>query len=171
VLYFQATKKTRDELGVGRLAFAGSGSTESRLGNWLVNVVPMGGRYAFLFASTRSLLSFPMFVGQRQPEPADMPTFLAHGVGLLLPSLGIPKHRVAALLSEFDEVALCKATSKSELGVHAAIAADYFHLMERAGRRADIGAVIKEVNSMPRAPLGWRTAFEVTQELLASSEA
>jgi hypothetical protein len=171
VLYLQATKKARDELGVGRLELAAPGHTESRLGNWLVNVVPIAGRYAFLYASSRALLSFPMFVGQRQPTPADMPTFLAHGVAQLLPTLGIPKGTIDALLSDFDEVALCKATNKSELGVHAAIAADYFHLMDRAGQEADIGATIHEVNSMPRAPLGWRTAFEVTQELLANSEA
>ena len=171
VLYLQATKSARDELGVGRVELAAAGRTDSKLGNWLVNVVPMADRYTFLFVSTRSLLSFPIFIGQKQATPDDMPNFLAHGVCQLLPSFGIAKSSIATLVSDFDQVALCKATNKAELGVHAAIANDYFQLAERSGKRLDLDAVVHEVNSRPRSSLGWRFASEVTQELLAASEA
>jgi hypothetical protein len=171
VLYLQATKSAREELGIGRVALAVAGQTEAKLGNWLVNVVPMAGRYAFLFMSGRSLLSFPIFIGQKQAAPDDMPSFLEHGVGQLLPSLGVARPRIAAVMSELEEVALCKASNKSELGVHAAIAADYLQLADRAGKKLDLDALIHEVNSRPRSPLGWRSASEVTQEVLAASEA
>ena len=171
MVYLQATKNARDELGVGRLEFAAAGRTDSRLGNWLVNVVPMAGRHAFLFVSTRSLLSFPVFIGQKKVTPDDMPNFLAHGVELILPSLGIAKARVAALVSDFDRVALCKASNKPDLAIHSAIANDYFQFANLAGKKLNFDAIVHEVNAKPRSSLGWRFASEVTQELLAESEA
>ena len=131
----------------------------------------MAGRHAFLFVSNRSLLSFPIFIGQKQATPHDMPNFLAHGVGQLLPSLGVAKASIAALVCDFEQVALCKANNKSELGIHAAIANDYFQLADRAGKKLDLDAIIHEVNSRPRSSLGWRFPSEVALELLAASEA
>lgn len=171
MVHIKATRKVRDQLGIGKLALAPAGRTESWLGNWLVNMVPMAGRYAFLYASSRSLLSFPLLIGKQRPELADMPTFLAHGVGQLLPPLGISADKVAMLIADFETVALCKATDRSELALHAAIAADYRDLADRAGRNLDIGAIIHEVNSFPRASLGWRSAFNVTCDLAVVNEA
>jgi hypothetical protein len=171
VIYLQTTKTVRDELGLGRAELAEAGHTDSKLGNWLVNVVPMAGRYAFLFVSNRSLLSFPILIGQKQATAHDMPNFLAHGVGQLLPSLGIAKSSIATFVADFDEVALCKASDKSALGIHAAIASDYLQTANRVGKRLDFDAIIHEVNSRPRSSLDWRFASEVAQELLAASEA
>jgi hypothetical protein len=171
VIYLQTTKNVRDELGLGRAELAEAGDTDSKLGNWLVNVVPMAGRYAFLFVSNRSLLSFPILIGQKQTTAHDMPNFLAHGVSQLLPSLGIAKSSIATLVADFDEVALCKASDKSALAIHAAIASDYLQTANRVGKRLDFDAIIHEVNSRPRSALGWRLASEVAQELLAASEA
>jgi hypothetical protein len=171
VLYLQATKKARDKLGVGKLQFAEPGHTASKLGNWLVNVVPIADRYALLFMSSRALLSFPMLIGQKETGPEDMPAFLAHGVGQLLQGLSAPRRQVTELLADFDVVALCKATNRSQLALHAAVANDYLFLAEDAGPHVDIGSIVQEVNSTPREKLGWRTSLEVTQELLAQSEA
>ena len=81
------------------------------------------------------------------------------------------KASIAALVYDFEHVALCKANNKSELGIHAAIANDYFQLADRAGKKLDLDATIHEVNSRPRSSLGWRFPSEVAQELLAASEA
>jgi hypothetical protein len=66
VLYLQATKKALSRLGLASANLPGPGSTESALGNWFVSIAPMGGRDAYLFMSTRSLLSFPVMIGKRR---------------------------------------------------------------------------------------------------------
>ena len=59
MLYLQSTKKALSRLGLGKEKLGAPGVTQSAMGNWFVNVVPIGGREAYLFMSTRSLLSFP----------------------------------------------------------------------------------------------------------------
>jgi hypothetical protein len=122
VLYLQTTKKALSRLGLGRDKLPDSGVTESALGNWFVNLVPMGGREAYLFMSTRSLLSFPIMIGQHEPGPEDMQEFLQHGVSQLLKSLKIPRVQSKQLLQDICEVVLCMNTDRSLVGVHSAIA-------------------------------------------------
>ena len=84
-----------------------------------------------------------------------------------------PKRNVSLLLQSFDEVAVCKAIDKSLLGAFRAVAADYFHRVNAEGgvAKANIGAIISAVNSTPRQMLGYKTSFEVSNELLQSSDA
>ena len=173
MLYLQATKKALHRLGLGREELAAPGQTDSALGNWFVNVVPLGDREAFLFMSTRSLLSFPILIGQRIPEPADMSAFLEHGLTTLTKAMKTPRNQVSLLLQELKTVALCSSKDKSFIGVYSAIAGEYFQRVELAGglANADLGAVILSANTAPRATLEWRTSFEVSAELLAASVA
>ena len=144
MLYLQATVKARDALGIGREPLHPPGATTSALGNWMLNVVPIGGRQAFLFMSSRSLLSFPIMIGQRQPSLHDMPSFLSHGLELLVQGMGAPKRTTTRLLKDLDEIRVCKAVDKSQLGVFSAIAADYFHRVNAEGgfTNAVLGAII-----------------------------
>ena len=139
----------------------------------MVNVVPIGSRQAFLFMSSRSLLSFPIMIGVKQPALRDMPVFLSHGLKQLTQTMEAPQKKVSLWLQSFDEIAVCKATDKSLLGAFSAVAADYFHRVNAEGgiAKANIGAIISAVNSTPRQMLGYRTSFEVSSELLQSSDA
>ena len=139
----------------------------------MINVVPIGSRQAFLFMSSRSLLSFPIMIGVKQPSLQDMPAFLSHGLKQLTQTMKAPKRKVSLLLQSFDEVAVCKAIDKSLLGAFSAVAADYFHRVNAEGgvAKANIGAIISAVNSTPRQMLGYKTSFEVSAELLQSSDA
>ena len=169
MLYLQATKKALARLGLGGAKLPGPESTESALGNWFVNVVPMGGREAFLFMSTRSLLSFPIMIGKYEPGPEDMQEFLLHGVSTLMKSLKVPRVQGSQLIQDMSHVVLCTNTNKSLVGVHSAIANEYFQRLAEPG--VEIGSVIAESNSTPRASLDWNDAFEVTARLLAASVA
>jgi hypothetical protein len=168
MIYLQSTKKTLSRLGLGREKLAGPGSTDAVLGNWFVNIVPMGGREAFLFMSTRSLLSFPIMIGKLKPGPKNMPSFVQHGVTLLLQSMKVPRAQSKRLLQDLNEIVICTNTDKSLIGVHNAIAAQYFQAMASQG---DHLAVIERANATPRATLGWFTSLEVTSHLLAASVA
>jgi hypothetical protein len=173
VIYLQATQKARDALGIGREPLQSPGQTASALGNWLLNVVPIGGRQAFLFMSGRSLLSFPIMIGRQQLSLQDMPAFLSHGLTQLTQAMGVAQKEVSLLLQGFDEVAVCKAADKSLLGAFGAVAADYFHRVNAEGglAKADIGAIVSEVNSTPRQMLGYKSSFEVSHALLQSGDA
>ena len=173
MLHLQATKKALHRLGLSREKLAAPGKTDSALGNWFVNVVPLGGREAFLFMSTRSLLSFPILIGQKIPEPADMSAFLEHGLTSLTKAMKTPRSQASLLLQDLDTVALCASTDKSFVGVYSAIAGEYFQRVEHEGglAKANLDAVIMAAKTTPRAPLEWRTSYDVSAELLAASVA
>jgi hypothetical protein len=172
MLYLQATQKARDALGIGKEALYPPGQTSSALGNWMVNLVAIGNRQAFLFMSGRSLLSFPIMIGAKQPSLQDMPAFLSHGLKQLTETMEVPSKNLSRLLKDFDEIALCKAIDKSLLGAFRAVAADYAHRVNAEGgvAQANIGAIISAVNSMPRKMLGYKNSFEISSELLQSSD-
>ena len=173
MLYLQATKKALTRLSLGRQNLPGPGTTESALGNWFVNVVPMGGREACLFMSTRSLLSFPILIGKQEPGPGDMLLFLEHGVTMLMTSMKTPKSQSSLLLQDLSEVALCSNQDKPLIGVYSAIANEYFQRLAHQGNlpEADIASIIAATNSTPRATLDWANSFDVSAELLAASVA
>ena len=173
MLYLQATQKARDALGIGKEPLNPPGQTTSALGNWMVNIVPIGSRQAFLFMSSRSLLSFPIMIGVKQPMLQDMPAFLSHGLKQLSQAMKVPSKKLSLLLQDFDEIAVCKAIDKPLLGTFRAVAAEYHHRVNTEGvaAKANIGAIISAVNSTPRQMLAYKNSFEVSNELLQSSDA
>jgi hypothetical protein len=173
MLYLQATQKARDALGIGKEPLNPPEQTTSVLGNWMVNIVPIGNRQAFLFMSSRSLLSFPIMIGVKQPSLQDMPAFLSHGLKQLSQAMKVPSKKLSLLLKDFDEIAVCKAIDKPLLGAFRAVAADYDHRVNAEGgvAKANIGAIIFDVNSTPRQMLEYKNSFEVSSELLQSSDA
>lgn len=168
MLYIQTTQKARDILGIGRETFDAAGETASPLGNWMLNVVPVGGRHALLFMSARSFLSFPMLIGVHRPTLHEVPSFMSHGLSRLMDRMGTPRRQRDRLLNSLDAILICKANDKSLLAVFSAVAADYFHRVDRMGGmdRADMDKVVTAVNSTPRALLGYKTAFEASAGLL-----
>jgi hypothetical protein len=172
VIYLSTTKKALRVLRHDRLPLDPPGTTTSRLGNWLVNVVPLADREMFLFMSTRSLLNFPIFIGKLQPEPADMLTFLHTGVERLTKGLPVPRQAVSRLLEDLNEVAICASADKSAVGVLSGISAEYSHRVAVAHdsrRKVDMDELVRKANETPRATLNWKTSFEATSELLLSA--
>ena len=172
MIYLALTKKTLRVLGSERTPLEPQGSTSSRLGNWLVNVVPLWDRDMFLFMSTRSLLNFPIFIGKQVPELADMLTFLHTGIERLTNNLPVPKQAVRALLADLDEVRLCASMDKSAVGVLSGISAEYSHrvaVSHEQRRQVNVDELVRLANETPRATLNWKTSFEVTTELLLSA--
>jgi hypothetical protein len=129
----------------------------------------MGGREAYLFMSTKSLLSFPLMIGRLEPQPHDMSTFLEHGIRMLCQSMRVPRSQSTLLLQDLHDIALCANEDRSIIGVHSAIANDYFQAWDDF--EGDVGALVYEVNAMPRATLKWATPVEESLELLAASVA
>jgi hypothetical protein len=173
VIYLQCTGNARRKLGLAQEELQAAPAPDSRLGNWTLNYVPFGGRWAFLFMSDRSLLSFPIMEGKLTFEVQDVPPFLRHGITQLMEIAKVPRKLYASLLQDTDKVALTKATSRSLLAVQSAIAEDYFRRVEAAGgiERASLGEVIVAVNETPRSKLNWATSFEVTLALLRDNAA
>ena len=91
MVYLQATQNARAYLGLSRQPFDAAKETQSALGNWLLNIVPVGQRTALLFMSAKSLLSFPILIGRQQPTPEDIPGFMTHGLTQLMKSMKTPR--------------------------------------------------------------------------------
>ncbi|CAG0945292.1 hypothetical protein ANRL1_02236 [Anaerolineae bacterium] len=173
MIYLQCTGNVRKKLGLAQEELQAAPAPNSPLGNWTLNYIPLGGRWAFLFMSDLSLLSFPIMEGKLTLEVQDVPPFLRHGMTQLMEIVKAPRKLYASLLQDTDKVALTKATNRSLLAVQSAIAEDYFRRVEAAGgiERASLGEIIVAVNSTPRSKLKWATSFEVTLGLLRENAA
>lgn len=168
MLYLQCSQKARTALGIDNEAFAPPGQTDSALGNWMVTLVRIGNRRAYVLMSSRSLLSFPVMIGKKAVAVEDMPTLLSYGLTRLMAHLRTPGSQQSQLLADFNEIALCKATDTSMIGLFRSVASDYDYHVGRNGGLAhvDMDDIVTKVNSIPRARLGFRTSFEVSRELL-----
>ncbi len=173
MIYLQATQKARDALGIGKVQLDPPGLTTSALGNWVVNVVPIGSRQAFLFMSCRSLLSFPIMIGVKRPTLKDMPAFLSHGLTQLAMEMTVAATELSQLLKSFDEIAVCKAVDQSLLGALRAVAAGYDRRVHTQGgvAQASMGAIIWAMNSTPWKTLGYKTPLEVSRALFQGWDA
>ncbi len=168
MLYLQASQKARTALGLGSEVLAPSGHTNSALGNWMVNIVPIGRRRAFVFMSSRSLLNFPIMMGKKTITIEDLPNLLTHGLARLLEYMKIPDGHRIQLLNDMREIALCKATDTSLISIFRSVATDYDYRVDRFGGLAnvDMDDIVIKNNTIGRATLGYRTSFDVSRELL-----
>ena len=173
MLYLQATKKVIVALGLDPNSLGPPGEATAPFGSWIVNLIPIGRRHAYLFVSCRTLLSFPIMIGKKIPDLQDLPSFLNHGLVQLGQSLKFSEHNAGRLTSGLDRIALCVNEDKSLLGIIRALAADYEHRTkpgdELPGGR--LGSIIVAVNSTPRAKLGYKTSVEMALEVLDASAA
>jgi hypothetical protein len=172
MLYLQASQNARTALGIGTEVLAPPGQTDSALGNWMVTIVSIGRRRAYVFMSSRSLLSFPVMIGKNQITIEDMPTLLIYGLTRLMEHMKTPDSQRIRLLNDLKEIALCKATDPSMIGVFRSVASDYDYRVGRAGGLAnvDMDDIVFRNNSIPRATLGYRTSFEVSRDLLQGND-
>lgn len=168
MIYLQTTLKVRQFFGLGRAALEPPGPTDSALGNWALNVVPIGGRPALLFMSERSLLSFPFMIGRKELTPDSIPCLLDFGARSLAERMDAPQKAVAQLRKDLGQVFLCKAENKSLLALFSSIAADYATRVELG---EDLEEIVHRVNMTPRSTLGWKTPLEVCNEILRAVNA
>jgi hypothetical protein len=171
--YLQATKSVLERFDLRPEALQPAPPAKSRLGNWTVNFVPIAKRHAYLFMSDRTYLNFPIFQGKKKVDLQDIPGFLQHGVSQVLGHLGVDQARIEEVLAEFSEVAVTRVQDKSSLAMHAAIVADYAHVLRGGGGVGpeNITGAVLRVNGLPRRKLGWATSSEATLEVLPSSAA
>jgi hypothetical protein len=123
--------------------------------------------------SDRTYLNFPILEGRERVELQDMPGFLQHGLNQLLTSIGAKPSQVESALSDLEEIAVTRTSSRSSQAMHAAIVDDYAHVMREPGGIPiqRLSEVIARVNGLPRKKLQWAASFEATLELLSSSAA
>jgi hypothetical protein len=172
MLYLQTSQKARAALGIDNETLAPPGQTDSALGNWMVTIVRIGNRRAYVFMSSRSLLSFPVMIGQKTIAVEDIPTLLLYGATRLMAHMHTPRSQSARLLADFNEIALCKAADTSMIGLFRSVASDYDYKVDSRGGLAhvDMDDIVVMVNNVPRAKLGFHSSFEVSRGLLHGSD-
>ena len=116
MIYLQATKKVLVALGLDTDSLGPPGETVVPFGNWIVNLIQIGERHAYLFVSCRTLLSFPIMIGKQVPVLQDMPSFLNHGLVQLAQSLKFSESNIELLTIGLDRIAFCANEDKSILG-------------------------------------------------------
>jgi hypothetical protein len=171
--YLQCTRAVLEGFGIAPSSLQAAPAATSRLGNWTLNRVRIGGRMAYLFMSDRTYLNFPILEGRNAVELDDMPAFLQHGLQQLLPTIGVKPSQVESALADFVEIAVTRASSRSSLAMHAAVVDDYAQILEHLGGLGthNLSEAIARVNALPRRNLQWATSAEATLAVLAASAA
>jgi hypothetical protein len=171
--YLQATKKAVEALGLDPAGLGPPGESTAPLGNWIINLIPIGDRDAYLFVNCKTLLSFPILIGKHKPVLQDMPQFLNHGLLKLVEWLKLSTRNTELATMELDQIAFCVTEDKSLLGVIRSLAADYEHRTQLSNdlQGGSLGSIIPEINSTPRATLHYKTPAEKAVEVLGASEA
>ena len=173
MLYLQATRKAIVALGLDPNGLGPADDESLPIDNWVVNLIDAGKRQAYLFMNCRTLLSFPIMIGEKVPGPEDMPSFLSHGINQLAAWLRLSAESTKILNRGSDRIALCRNEDKSTLGLIRSLGTDY-QFRTKPGDEFDsarLGEIIIAVNSTPRAKLAYKTSVETTREVLSASAA
>ena len=171
--YLQCTASVLEGFGIDPSSLQAAPPATARLGNWTLNRVLIGNRGAYLFMSDRTYLNFPILEGKTAVELQDMPAFLQYGLQQLLSGAAATPAQIEAALSDMQEIAVTRATSRSAQATHAAITKDYANVLQGRGGLGthNLSSAIEHVNELPRRKLDWSTSIEATLELLAACAA
>ena len=173
MLYLQATKKAIAALGLDPASLGPSSESTAPLGNWIINLIPIGNRQAYLFVNCKTLLSFPILIGKHKPVLQDLPQFLNHGLVQLINWLNLSTRNTELATMSLDRIAFCVAEDRSLLGVIRSLATDYEHRTQLSNdlQGRSLGSIIPAINSTPRATLNYKTSAEKALEVLDAGEA
>ena len=167
VLFLNCTNKVIKRCGLEKKHLAKGEASSAKLGNWYVTIFEADGINIFLYMSEKTFLSFVMFEGQKI-TPQKLSTAFLGGLQQLLKMLGYKLPEIAKVESEYAQGLFCGVDNLSMAGVLTNMAQEYrWHIEDNGGLSyCDLGAIIEHVNSMPRKKLGFRSATELTKEVI-----
>ncbi|MFL6244742.1 MAG: DUF6933 domain-containing protein [Thermoanaerobaculia bacterium] len=159
----RCTAKAAKALGFSLIPNAPAGT--SPLGDWYVNLIPTAGGGLFLFVNEQSLLTVVVPSAER-----DLLNIFVLRVANILSMIGVPNDRIELELLHFLEARAGKTTSKRLLGVMNDHAWRCQQAIDEATPDAKVSLSELEFSlaNMPEATLAFRTAAEVTLQLLQS---
>jgi hypothetical protein len=159
----RCTTKAAKAFGFQPISNAPAGT--SPLGDWYVNLIPTAGGGVFLFMNEQSLLTV---IVPRAEQ--DLLNVFVKRVANILSMIGISNDRIELELLHFLELRAGKTTSKRLLGVMNDHAWRCQEAIDEGTPEAKVSLSDLEFSlaNMPQATLAFRTAAEMTVQLLES---
>lgn len=167
MFYLMCTQSVQIQIGLSKASFVEAEESDQPLGNWYVNLIPVGRKYAYLFMSDRTLFSFA--VPERKPlTPATLVGTFAIGLSEALQIIGISEAAADLVIDGYMQGRLAKSKSRSDLGSLKDLALIFEHWAMSDGglQRCNITRIVKKLNEIPQRRLKWHNASEATKAAL-----
>lgn len=169
MVQLKCTQKVLRELGLKTVAGKVGHESNTRLGNWYVNLFAVDRRKVFLFMNERTLLSFVIF-GIKKSNVQHMPEVFMRGLTQLLMLEEFRQVEIERALAGYETLEIGRTDSRRLLGNMNDLMALYRHhiLWEGGFRSCDLNAIFKRMNRAPQRNLGWVFSIDMARELLAN---
>jgi uncharacterized protein DUF6933 len=160
----RCTTKAAKAFGLQLISNVPAGT--SPLGDWYVNLIPTAGGGVFLFMNEQSLLTVIVPRAER-----DLLNAFVKRVANILSMIGLSNNRIDLELLHFFELRVGKTISKRLLGVMNDHAWRCQQAIDEATPEGKVSLSDLEFSlaNMPQATLAFRTAAEITVQLLKSA--
>ncbi len=151
-----------------RVAEADGTLSSAPLGHWYVHRFRVDRRWAYLFMSESTFLSFVLFQGKKPVTAETLPLMFLAGLEQLLTMKGFSAAQIDMALSPYSTGLFAKTDSRKTLGVMNDLVRCYASMIEFDGGLAscDVTRIIFKLNDMPQRTLSWKSSWQATEKLL-----
>lgn len=169
MLFLKCTNAVQRHLRLKKDNLADATPNDAILGNWYINRFPLERRYAFIFMSDATLLSFILFQGKRPVTSETIPQMFMGGLQQLLEMRGFDKPTIDLIMKPYEVGLYAKTDNQSDLGSLTDLVKCYQYSIENEGglSRCDLTSIIMDTNAMPQRKLKWGTSWETTNHRIA----
>lgn len=137
-----------------------------RLGPWHANLIFIGGRKTVLFVNDRTRYNF-IVPDVTRAQVRNLSAVFAHWFSCVLSDEGFGERARARILEEYREVHFDRTSDRRVLGSMNELAFHYKYSVLDAGgvHSAEVPAIIRNLNRMPSAAIGYRYPVELLRNL------
>lgn len=162
----QCTGRLLREMGAKPARAAPTQESSGRLGPWHANLIHIDGRKTVLFVNDRTRFNF-IVPDVHRAQVRDLGVVFTEGFSRALSDVRVAERTRAMILEECRDTAFAPTGDRRVLGTMNEIAYHYKDSVLEGGgiRYAAIPAIIRNLNRMPFAAVGYRFPVELLRNL------
>lgn len=168
MLQLKLTQKVQKELGLKPKDLHEIETTNTTLGDWIVNVFYLERRKILIFINEKTLLSFILY-GVKNSDIRNIHHLLINGLEQTLTVENIEMSKLYKVLNEYSEIRLTKTDNRKVLGNMNDLTDLYKHIIHTDGglQNLNLTEVIMRINRTPQRNLDWSYSIDLVKEILS----
>ncbi len=145
-------------------------ASAGRLGPWHANLIHIDGKKTVLFVNDRTRFNF-IVPDVPRAQVRNLGAVFAHWLSCMLSDEGVGESAKETILREYKEVHFAPSGDRRVLGSMNAIALHYkYSVLEGGGIHSpEVPGIIRRMNRMPFAAIGYRFPVDMLRDLYGSS--
>ncbi|MDE1465398.1 DUF6933 domain-containing protein [Spartinivicinus poritis] len=167
MLQLKLTQKVQKELGLKPKDLNDIEDTNTKLGDWFVNIFYIDRRKSLIFMNEKTLFSF-MLYGVKKDNIKKIELIFRNGLEQALAYESIEKDKINKILSDYSQTKLTKTDSKKMLGNMNDITSLYKHIIYSDGglENCNLTEIMMQINRTPQRNIDWSYSIDRVKELV-----